>query len=138
MPLADYRVYWLFELTPAYAAALSNPQRLAVKTALLTTGIQEDDQPATITHGRANLLKDAAIMEYSVNEPIPNLGDVKNAAIQAVADALSVPFSEIDAETTFTLFKNVGTPNKQVSWKESQQATVAYLIDNSAAWEEDV
>lgn len=138
MALADYRVFWLFEVDSAYAAGLTNPQKLAIKTALEGTGIQDSGNPAVITAGRANVAKDAAIMEFSANNPLPPLGTIKNDAIQAVADALGVTFAEVDAVTTFTLFKDVGTPNLQVTWEESRQNAVAYLIANAAAWGEDV
>ena len=129
-----FHVYVLYEIFPP--AVPTQEQRQQIKTALMSMGRQSDPSPALITHAQANLAKTAVILEVTIDDPVPPLGDIQTDAYQRIAAETGFTEQQVRDNSGFTLFKDDATPNRQVAWQESRLNAVAYLIANSLEWEE--
>ena len=133
--MSDYHAYILYEINQA--VVLTNADKRGIKTALRGMGRQNDPSPAKITQFRPDLSEHRAILELTVNPFVP-LATLKADAFQRIANATQYNLTQVTSNSTFTLFKPGGVANADVTWEQSRLATIAYLIDNIAEWEEVV
>lgn len=102
----------------------SNQDLLDAKNSLRGIGKQRDPQPAKINHTRERLDGLAIIIEaaFEDNEI------TRDVIIQTIADALNKPPGPIDGILHYEIF------GEGLSWGESSQLAVQYLIANSSDW----
>lgn len=112
--------YLVWEVTTALSAA----QKTKLWTALHRFGRQIDDQPFRITHGRARVDGQAALMVLTVS------GDVTKAdLLQALADEIGISPATLNANSTFTKMSGASTDERAASARD-------YIAANAVAWGE--
>lgn len=132
-----YHVYIRYDILPPVVP--TTDQKRAIARALRSMGRQSDPSPALITQIRPNLAETSAIMEVTIDNPVPPLGEIQDDAYQRIADETGFSLQQVMDNSDFTLFRDNeddAKPARDVTWQESRLATVAYLIANLSEWEE--
>lgn len=118
----EAHVYALVEVTTPMTAE----QKILARDALLELGRQHDIFPSNITHIRRSLDNQKVIVEVVLPTTI-----TKAQVVTKLAELLPWSESTIDTNTNFQVFGGLG-----VTWEESRQAAVSYIIANISDWEE--
>lgn len=101
---------------------LTNPQKVAIRNALLGLG-EQVGAPNLITHLRPSNDQQSVIVE--INKP----SDLTKAeCVTALATALGVSENTVNNNSTFEAFTGA-------DWEARRQSCLAYLATNAGAWE---
>lgn len=114
--------YVVLEVT---GAALTNPQKVRLRDALLALGVQTDDHPAIKTHLRRRLDNQAALLEVTLEGEM-----TKAQALDALAAELGISRSTLNSRLNFTVLAGG-------DWSERAQSARDYIAANAAAWGEN-
>lgn len=133
--MTEWHAYALLEFdTPGLT--LTNADKVGIRDATLSIGMQLAPQPANITHLRIRTDKRAVIMEVTFDPfPAGQLAEIEDDTYAAMAANTQHTQAELEAQSDFSLFKPDGVNNADVTWEQSRLEVIAFLAANIADWE---